>query len=500
MRTSSKSLLTLAFLSLALGACGKKNKGSETPGGPAGAAIDPAKASAEAKKDFRAAAAKYESAKSDGNLSTGECESVANAFQKVYKEHGKQMAIAKFNAGAVWEECGNIEKAKSIYTALTKEVPKYDLSYNNLGVLAWNSGNEVRALEYFKKAVKVNPKTRAPRNNLAAALRNKYSNDPESSTFTNAEKEIQRVLAVDSDNQVAYENLARLYYDRGRLKDRSYLILSNLVVTQALRVLEENGEQSAEIWNLKGLLFMEEDNQVEALRAFKKAVEIKSDYADAHMNIAMISIRFRDYAGAEESLKVALKDKRQRKNVETRIAMGVAKRGLKKFKEAEEEFQAAKKMDSSDPRADYNLGILYQEHLATSEDLDVEGIKKHYKTAKDYYSKFLQKAGSKKELSAYVDDAKSRVDNIDESFRVFAEMAELQRKAKELERIAKEQEAEELKRLQNLEQKAIEAAQKAEEDAKKAEEAAKKDDAKKDDAKKDDAKKADPKKADPKKK
>lgn len=500
MRTSSKSLLTIAFLSLALGACGKKNKDSDSPeGGNAAAVVDPAKASAEAKKAFADAAKKYESAKSDGNLSTGECESVAANFQKVYKKFGKQMAVAKFNAGAVWEECGNLEKAKSIYTALTKEVPKYDLSYNNLGVMAWNGGNEVRALEYFKKAVKVNPKTRAPRNNLAAALRNKYSNDPESSTFTNAEKEIQRVLAVDSGNQVAYENLARLYYDRGRLKDRSYLILSNLVVTQALRVLDEAGEQSAEIWNLKGLLFMEDDNQVEALRAFKKAVEIKADYADAHMNIAMISIRFRDYTGAEESLKVALKDKRQKKNVETRIAMGVAKRGLKKFKEAEKEFLAAKKMNASDPRADYNLGILYQEHLATTEDLDVEGIKKHYKTAKDYYSKFLQKAGSKKELATYVADAKGRVENIDESFRTFAEMAELQKKAAELERIAKQQEEEELKRLKDLEKKAIEAAMKADEEAKKKEEEAKKAPAKKEEPKKDAAKK-DAAKKDPAKK
>jgi hypothetical protein len=33
------------------------------------------------------------------------------------------------------------------------------------------------------------------------------------------------VLALDSGNKAAYENLARIYYDRGHSKDKSYLVL-----------------------------------------------------------------------------------------------------------------------------------------------------------------------------------------------------------------------------------------------------------------------------------
>ena len=93
----------------------------------------------------------------------------------------------------------------------------------------------------------------------------------------------------------------------GRLKDKSYLLLSNLVVTQALRVLKDEGEESSEIYNLKGLLLMQDDNQVDALKAFKKAVEVEPQHVDANLNIAFIAIRFRDFDTAAKSLNLAKK-------------------------------------------------------------------------------------------------------------------------------------------------------------------------------------------------
>ena len=471
------SLGAAALLTLTLVACGKEGGTTKNPDGssiPGGALVDATKASEEAKKDFRAVVKKYESAKADGSVSGDECQRLSQDFMGVFKKHGKQMAIAYFNAGAIWEECGQIDKAEEIYQAMTRQVPKYDMSYNNLGVIYWNRAQEGRALDFFKKAVEVNPKTHAPRNNLAAALRDKYSNSPNQGDFDKAEGEIQRVLAVDSGNQVAYENLARLYYDRGRLKDKSYLVLANLVVTQGINVLKEEGRQSADLYNLAGLLRMQENNQVEALKAFKKAVEVDSKHSDANMNMALVSIRFRDYESAEKSLRVAMQDKRLRKDIESFLGLGVAQRGLRKYKEAEQAFRQAAKINSNDPRPLYNLGILYHEHLATREDLTLDGIKKHYTTAKDFYQQFVSKASGKKEYGETVSDAKARIDNIEESFRTWAEMAELERKAKELEELQRKQEEEERKSLLGAEERALEAAKRAEEAAKKkAEEASK---------------------------
>jgi len=456
-------IIGMVALGLALGAgagCKNKNKGTTAPGAGGGAgaaaALDPTKASVEAKKDFASVAKRYEAAKAKGSLSKGQCDQFAKDFEKVYKKHGEQMTVAFFNAGAVWDECGETEKAESIYLAVTKAVPKYDLSYNNLGVIYWNRNKEQKALSFFKKAVDANMATRAPRNNLAAALRDKYSKSSDQGTFDEAERTLQRVLAVDSSNQLAYENLARLYYDRGRLKDKSYLLLSDLVITQATVVLKKDGVESADLFNLKGLIFMEYDDQVAALKAFKKAAELKPRHADAHMNIALIAIRFRDYGTAEESLIIAIKDPRQKKNVEAFIGLGVAQRGLRKYKEAEKAFKKAIDVGKSDPRALYNLGILYHEHIGANQE--GEFSKKPYNTAKDYYKKFVSKAGGKADFKVQVDDAKARVAAIEQLFKDIDEMKKLEAEQEKLMEIERKQQAEEKKRLLDIEAKARAAA------------------------------------------
>jgi tetratricopeptide (TPR) repeat protein len=228
------------------------------------------------------------------------------------------------------------------------------------------------------------------------------------------------------------------------------------VVTQAI-AKEKKGEvqASADIYNIKGLLFMQHDNQVDALKAFKKAVEIEKNHTDAHMNIALIAIRFRDYKTAEESLGIALKDRRQKKNVEAYLGMGVAQRGLRKYGDAEKSFKKAIEVKGSDPRALYNLGILYHEHIGPeSERKNESGTfdRKPYETAMSYFDKFVSQSSGNKDLAKYSDDAKNRVNNIKDYFKNIDDMKKLEAEAKKLEEQAKKAEDEEKNRLRKLEE------------------------------------------------
>ena len=137
---------SIGLLAVALTACGKpKNTDTTTPdgggNGTGGGAVDvagganPAAATVEAKADFEKAVKAYLAAKSDGKLSGDECEKASGEFARVYKAHGIQMAISQFNAGVVWEECGQADKAEPIYSGLISSAPKFDLAYNNLGVI-----------------------------------------------------------------------------------------------------------------------------------------------------------------------------------------------------------------------------------------------------------------------------------------------------------------------------------------------------------------------------
>jgi len=463
MRNLTK-FLGIGLLAISLSACGDKDKKDSknpdgTTTGPGGKSSDPAKASAEAKEDFAKAVATYKSAKADGKVSGGECDKAAGAFTKVYKTHGKQMAVAQFNAGAVWHECGDSEKAEKIYREVMAANPKYDLPYNNLGVIYWKKGQDSKALDMFRKGVNANKRqAKAARNNVAGLARNVFRTNQSAEAFKEAESSIQTVLALDSNNQVAYENLARLYYDRGLLKDKSYFVLANLVVNQGIRVLKEQKLESSALYNINGLLILQQDDQVNALKSFKEATRVTPSHAEANLNIAFISIRFRDYAQAEKSFEIALKNPLYKKNIEAYIALGVAQRGLKKLKDAEKSYNKAAKLNSKDPRPYYNLGILYQEHFAVTDDIDEAGQKKAWNTAKKHYNKFISMSGGNKAMAEKVLVAKDSIANIDESFDIMKQMKILEAEAAKMAKLQAEQDRKERERLLKLEQQAMDAA------------------------------------------
>ena len=459
-------MASIGALAVALTACGKPKDTNNPDGGGGGGGGDGKTgpvtgdgkvASAEAKADFEKAVKSYLSAKSDGKISGDECESVAGEFQRVYKAHGVQMAIAQFNAGVVYEECGQSDKAEPIYSGLISSAPKFDLPYNNLGVIYWKKGQDSKALDMFKKGVEANKLTaRAARNNVAGLLRNQYIGGTDLNVFNEAQTSIQGVLALDSNNKAAYENLARIYYDRGHRKDKSYLVLANLVVTQGMRVLKKDNKESSDLFNIQGLLLLERDDQVNALKTFKEATRIEPNHVEANLNIGFISIRFRDYATGEKAFETALKSPAQQKNIEVWLALGVAQRGLKKYKEAEESYNKAIKLNASDPRAFFNLGVLYQDHLAVQDGVDMDGSEKLGAVAKKHYTKFQETAAANKAFATRLLEAKDRVVTLDQNVEFNRITKELEKKAAEMAKKQAEADEAEKKRLLELEKQAME--------------------------------------------
>ena len=332
-------------------------------------------------------------------------------------------------------------------------------AHNNLGVIAWNRGDGSKAIEHFQRAVAVDPHAAAPRNNLAAVLRADYAATPSPEAFARAEAQLRNVLAMDSTNRLAHENLARLYYDRGRLEERSYLLLARLVVTQANRVLAEAAAPpSAELYNILGLVHMANDDRVEALRAFEKAVKIDPRHAAANMNVAMIAIEFRDYARAEKSLSIAAEDPRHEQDVETYLGLGVARRGLGRYQEAHKAFETARELAADDPRPLYDLGILHQEHIATA----VEGFDaKPYRAARRYFDAFASEARGHEAYATAVADARHRIATIDELFEAVTESKRLQAEVDRQAAALRQFQAAQRQRLLELERRAKAAADSA---------------------------------------
>ncbi|MCX4243907.1 tetratricopeptide repeat protein [Paraliomyxa miuraensis] len=405
--------------------------------------------------ELERAAALLAKAEADGKLDPRECAEVTAAFRATHDPAHPSTAQGLFDAGVVWERCGNVDEAKAAYRQTLAVAPEHAGAHNNLGVLQWAAGDRAAAADSFERAVRADPSSPEARNNQAAAVRERYLQSGSADDFAKAELALRNALAVDSDNPVSHENLARLYYDRGRLHERSYLLLAKLVVTQATRVLEEHGHSSAELYNLHGLLLMEDHDQVAALRAFRKATELEPDHAEAHLNVAMIALRFRDYATAEESLTRALGDRDYERNVTAWLGLGVAQRGLRRYGDAKKTLLRTRDLDGADPRALYNLGLLYHEHIAPSAPQDPDPRKfddTAYLDARRFFERFVSEAA--KAHPQEVADARMRIAGIDRFLEDVKDMAKLQADVEAAEAEAARLQEEERQRLLEVERRA----------------------------------------------
>lgn len=397
------------------------------------------------------ASRRWDAAKRDGADPT-ECERAAAAFQAVQRVPGEPVPAGLFDAAVVWDECGRTDRAEPLYRAVVDAptTPRAieSAALNNLGVLLALRGEDAEALTVFERAIARDQASAAPRTNLAAALRRRPGTRP-GETFDRAERELQNALALDAESGTAFENLARLYYERGVAGDRSYLLLADLVVTQGTRVLARRGHASAELANLRGLVFTQKGDPVSALRAFARATEIDSKHADAHLNRAMVSLSFRDYLGAEKSLDVALSDRRHAKNADALLALGVAHRGQRHYDDAEKAFARALEVAPKDPRALYNLGVLYQMYIAPAQP---EFSEAPYRRAQIYFQRFAKAAGP--ELSPTIAEARHRRAQIDQLIVDVGAMQALEREQARQEATAARARDEEKVRLRELERKA----------------------------------------------
>ncbi|HEY4183788.1 MAG TPA: tetratricopeptide repeat protein [Polyangia bacterium] len=424
--------------------------------------------------DFEKVLARYTAARKAGKVDS-DCESLSSAFAKV-ADSSPGLVEARFNQGAVLQECGKEDEAVRIW----ENMPKYGPAITNLGYVSWRKGDTNRAESLFNHAVDIDPlHTIEARNNLAQLLRDKArraSSDGDKKTYVNqAVTHLRTVLALDSDNLQAFATLAFVYYDLNMLE------MAKLVGNQAIKKGEEiatgkfdeektedkSGEKGkkgkkgkkaessgddgklakeenvqgegtgytqtmkdnlALVYNTMGLVELKRKKISPAISQFRKAVEMNPKLAEARMNLAALSLNNRDYKTAEENFRSVLG--MQPKNYEAVIGLGVALRGNKKIDDAEAQYNNAQKLDSSNPSSYFNLGLLYQDYKG--------GDKPVLQKAQEYYRQFLSKVNGNTP-DALKKEAEKRIKDIDETFVALAEAAKMQAEAEEMQKKAEEQ-------------------------------------------------------------
>jgi tetratricopeptide (TPR) repeat protein len=416
MSTAIKS--TLVGMTVLLLACGgpkpEPKTGPGKGGGTSGPYVPPQPkrvVSTAAKSDFKDAAKTYEQAHKTG-INKSNCGSLAQAFADVYQQYPK-VAEAKFDEGVVWEECGDLAKAEQAYQAVLQRHPNFGPALNNLGQIYFSRGNIGQAQTYFRRAAQ--QKNSEAYANMAVIQRNQaLAGDV--NLIKEAVNNVHRALAVDSFNIEAYATLALVLYDHA--KTESQLEMARLICVQATKV----DEAYYPIYNILGLILLQQGKVTPALAEFKKAVARNNDFLEAHMNIGAITLSFRDYRTAEESFRRVLSlNPTKKTKIDALVGLGVALRGQRKYNEAMAKYKEALALDPTNVGIAYNQGILVQDYLFDASN--PAKAMQDLQTASNYLQQYVNGGKDSKKVK----DAQRRLKNINELIPMLREQQKMMR-------------------------------------------------------------------------
>jgi Flp pilus assembly protein TadD len=418
------------FLSLvgaaAIAACGGTPKKGTTYKGPVAGKVPEGggkqaperKVSADAVKDFEAAAAFHKDKTKDG-WNSEVCNAVASRWQGVAGEHPK-LVEARYNAGMAYHNCGMLGQAEGEYKRVLGIVQSHAPTISNIGEIRFAKGDVRGAKAQWELALKADTKLVAARNNLAWLLLDELRNTTDKSTWAKLEKEardqLSSVLAVDQSNYKAYV-LYGLVYLEGSERNKNRLDLAKLLLDEAAK----HNEKYAPLMNARGLLAMRRNSVGSALDKFMQAVQLDPTFLEARLNVGNITLNFRKYDTAEEQFSYVIG--KSPKNYGALIGLGIAQRGLGKIDDAEKNYLAAAKVDSKRGEAYYNLGVLYKDFRANKAS-DLKESAQMLEKGKRYFNDFLGKSGisaeDREEAKANIKDCDKTIKQIQDAIKAMA--------------------------------------------------------------------------------
>ena len=212
---------------------------------------------------------------------------------------------------------GEYKKAGEILERIVAKKPNEARALINLGIAYKNQGQLIKAIDVYKKAIKLNYKTFAAYNNLA----NVYL---EQNEFDLAKNSFLKAIELKPDYAEGYGNLGVYYQTKGNkalakryykkaivlnpdLFDTLYNFTSILeseknykkALTFAKKLLELN-PNSAAVNNLLANICRGTDNLSEAKKYYRKALKLDPRLTEAYPNLLDVLLRLGDKAAAKK--------------------------------------------------------------------------------------------------------------------------------------------------------------------------------------------------------
>ncbi|MDQ3037065.1 MAG: tetratricopeptide repeat protein, partial [Myxococcota bacterium] len=246
----------------------------------------------------------------------------------------------------------------------------------NLGVLADREGNADQALTFYRQALRVQPDyERAAQGIVTVHVRRGQAADAVSFMEPLARRWVRNLhIQAIYGEALIHANRAQdaitaaraaLRRDERFVPAMIVLIKANLrlgrtelaesILDQAIAIDASN----AELHYLKGRMQQEQSQLSQALQSYRRAVELRPDFADARMALALQMLAGANYAEAVQQFEAVA---RLVSDVpEVHIGLGNAYRSTKQWEKAKNELDRVIAVSPRSPEAHYGLALLYME-------------------------------------------------------------------------------------------------------------------------------------------
>ena len=238
-----------------------------------------------------------------------------------------QFDISRFFEQAIQHhQAGQLEQAKKKYQEILDTNPQHADSSHLLGLVEYQYGNYVKAIQHIQQAVLISPKQPVFLNNLGNVLK-------EMGELDRSVQAYQQALEVAPDDAEIHNNLGVTLKEMGEL-DRS---------VQAYQQALEINPQYAEAHNNLGNVLKEMDRLGESIHAYQKALEINPKYAPAYSNLGNTLDAKGELDQSIHAYQQALKINPQYAEAHKNLSLSYLKQG--NFKQGWEEYQWRWKCD-----------------------------------------------------------------------------------------------------------------------------------------------------------
>jgi tetratricopeptide (TPR) repeat protein len=375
------------------------------------------------------------------------CKSMAEEFiglsERIKDQNTDASLSAKYNAGLAYQRCHNDAEAKKLFEAVANADPKFH--YAKVQVILYEIRTQgdkgldstIAKLEKVVQDAKFqNPSALVSLANLEMKRGKDMKGIRCDTDLSCAKTNIQRALAVDDSFMPAFNQLAIYYYEmakrqadggkkrskfggqsKAKKTNQQQLELAALVCDQAIK----KNPKYAAIHNTAGLIQAELNHTNTAVREFDRARHLDAKFFEAHMNYAAVNLGFRGFKQAEEAYRAALKI--DEKDYDAQLGLALALRGqitdsnrATILKESQEHLDKAKSIAPNRPEAYYNEGILTEEYKV-QDAKDNKATVEVYKKAVAIYQTFKSKASGKSEYADQVKRANERIEDINATMK-----------------------------------------------------------------------------------